>query len=382
MIGAAVVPVIIEASGVTTLTQVGANFYLYANGTSSGQSLKYGGVAVVAGQFNPYVPIAVEQTANGYEVAWRVLGSDQYGVWYTDNNGNYISNSGIISGADVASFESSFGQDLNVDGMIGVPPPIVIEAFGSTSLTQIGNQLYLYNGGSGPLLKYAGAAVVAGQFGAFVPIGAEQTASGYEIAWKVSGTGDYGIWYVDGAGNYISNSGVLSGTSAALKSFEISFLQDLNADGVVGFVATIIEANGVTSLTQVESNFYLYNSGSGPSLKYAGAAVVAGQFGGFVPIGAEQTATGYEIAWKVTGSDQFGIWYTDSNGNYVSNSGVMAGASASLESIETSFRQDLNGDGVIGHPPSAATTINSQARQAWSRLKIIFILIWTGRRFR
>ena len=378
VVGAAVVPVIIEASGVTTLTQVGANFYLYANGTSSGPSLKYGGVAIVAGQFNPYVPIAVEQTANGYEVAWRVLGSDQYGVWYTDNNGNYISNSGIISGADVASFESSFGQDLNGDGMIGVPPPIVIEAFGSTSLTQIGNQLYLYNGGSGPLLKYAGAAVVAGQFGAFVPIGAEQTASGYEIAWKVSGTGDYGIWYVDGAGNYISNSGVLSGTSAALKSFEISFLQDLNADGVVGFVATIIEANGVTSLTQVESNFYLYNSGSGPSLKYAGAAVVAGQFGGFVPIGAEQTATGYEIAWKVTGSDQYGIWYTDSNGNYVSNSGVMAGASASLESIETSFHQDLNGDGVIGHPPSAATTIDSSGATGLVQIENNFYLDMDG----
>ena len=374
IVGAAVVPVVIEASGTTTLTQVGANFYLYANGTSSGPTLKYGGAAIVAGQFDPYVPVAVEQTANGYEVAWRMLGSDQYGVWYTDSNGNYISNSGVISGADVASFENSFDQDLNEDGMIGVPPPIVIEAFGSTSLTQIGNKFYLYNSGSGPLLKYAGAAVVAGQFGAYVPIGAEQTATGYEIAWRVSGADDYGIWYVDSAGKYLSNSGVLSGTNALLKSFEISFLQDLNGDGVVGFVPIIIEATGTTSLTQVGNNFYLYSGGSGPSLKYAGAAVVAGQFGAFVPIGAEQTATGYEIAWKVTGTDQYGIWYTNSDGNYVSNSGVMAGTSASLQSIETNFHQDLNGDGVIGAPSLSATTIDSSGTTSLTQIGSSFFL--------
>ena len=374
IIGATVIPVVIEASGMTTLTQVGANFSLYANGTSSGATLKYGGVAVISGQFNPYVPVGVEQTAYGYEIAWRVLGSDQYGVWYTDSNGNYISNSGIISGADVASFERTFDQDLNGDGIIGVPPPVIIEAFGSTSLTQIGSQFYLYNGGLGPQLKYAGFAVVAGQFGAYVPIGAEQTPSGYEIAWRISGTDDYGIWYVDGAGNYVSNSGVLSATSAALKSFEISFLQDLNADGVVGFIPTIIEANGTTSLAQVGSNFYLYSGGSGPSLKYAGAAVVGGQFGAFVPIGAEQTAAGYEIAWKITGTDQYGIWYTDSNGNYVSNSDVMAGASASLELIETNFQQDLNGDGVIGHLPSAATIIDSSGTTGLVQIENNFYL--------
>ena len=53
-----------------------------------------------------------------------------------------------------------------------------------------------------------------------------------------------------------------------------------------------------------------------PELKYAGAAVVAGQFGGWTPIGAEQTATGYEVAWKVAGADQYTVWNTDSSGNY------------------------------------------------------------------
>ena len=74
--------------------------------------------------------------------------------------------------------------------------------------------------------------------------------------------------------------------------------------------------------------------------------------GAWTPIGAEQTATGYEVAWKVTGADQYTVWNTDSNGNYVSNLiGVVSGTSTALESLETSFHQDLNGDGVIGIRP-------------------------------
>ena len=77
------------------------------------------------------------------------------------------------------------------------------------------------------------------------------------------------------------------------------------------------------------------------------------QFGGhWVPIGAEQTASGYEVAWKVTGADQYTVWYTDNSGNYVSSAfDVASGTSAALQSFETSFQQDLNGDGSIGLPP-------------------------------
>ena len=64
-----------------------------------------------------------------------------------------------------------------------------------------------------------------------------------------------------------------------------------------------------------------------------------------MPIGAEQTASGYEVAWKVTGADQYQVWNTDNSGNFVSSAGVVSGTSAALESFETSFQQDLNGDG-------------------------------------
>src|SRR5260370_296139 len=228
-----------------------------------------------------------------------------------------------------------------------------IEGFGSTSLIEVGTNFYLYNSsGVGPSLKYLGADVVAGQFGQWAPIGAEQTASGYEVALKVAGADQYTVWTTDSNGNYVSNLGTVSGTSAALQSIETSFQQDLNGDGTIGSAApsgpTVVESFGSTSLTEVGTNFYLYNSsGVGPSLKYLGADVVAGQFGHWAPIGAEPTASGYEVALKVAGADQYTVWTTDNNGNYVSNLGTVSGTSAALQSIETSFHQDLNGDGAI-----------------------------------
>src|SRR5260370_672158 len=131
-------------------------------------------------------------------------------------------------------------------------------------------------------------------------------------------------------------------------------------------MSTTIEGFGSTSLIEVGTNFYLYNSsGVGPSLKYLGADVVAGQFGQWAPIGAEQTASGYEVALKVAGADQYTVWTTDNNGNYVSNLGTVSGTSAALQSIENSFKQDLSGNGYQalvlngswgGQPPTAGSS--------------------------
>ena len=87
-----------------------------------------------------------------------------------------------------------------------------------------------------------------------------------------------------------------------------------------------------------------------------GAPVVAGEFGGSVPIGAEATATGYEVAWNV-GGGQYAVWNTDSSGNFTSKAlAAVPGNSLALESLEPSFQQDLNGDGVIGVPSPGSST--------------------------
>ena len=244
----------------------------------------------------------------------------------------------------------------------------VVEASGSTSLTGVGTNFYLFNGsGSGPALQYSGAAVAAGQFGAWTAIGAEATATGYQVAWKVTGADQYTVWNTDSSGKYLSNAvGVVAGSSTALESLETAFQQDLNGDGTIGLVTTVIEARGSTSLTEVGNNFNL--GASGPQLKYAVAAVAAGQFGAWTAIGAEATATGYQVAWKNTGADQYTVWNTDSSGKYLSNAvGVVAGSSTALKSLETAFQQDLNGDGTIGLPLDGDASSRRNPKRSYHR---------------
>ena len=362
---------IIESNGSTSLTQLGSHYYLY-DSTSTGPSLKYSGSEVVAGPAGTWLPFAVEATADGYEVAWRLAGADQYSVWNTDANGNFTSyiTSGAVSGSSdvLQSLETSFQQDLNGNGNIGIAAT-VIESYGVTSLTRIGTSFYLYDSGSsGPVLKYGGSVVVAGTAGTWLPFAAEATADGYKVAWSLAGADKYSVWNTDANGNFTSyiTSGAVSGSSDVLQSLETSFQQDLNGDGNIGVAATVVESDGSTSLTQIGKNFYLYDSGdTGPVLKYGGSAVVAGPAGTWLPIGVEATAGGYEVAWSLAGADQYSVWNTDTDGNFTSyiTSGAVSGSSNVLQSLETSFQQDLNGDGTTGPAASviAAAALNDSS---------------------
>ena len=215
-------------------------------------------------------------------------------------------------------------------------------------------------------------AFVAGQFGAWTPIGVEQTSTGYEVALRFGNTDQYTVWSTDSSGNYTANViGAVSRTSIALETFEASFQQDLNGDGVISGPA-VIESFGSTSLVEIGKYFYLNNiiSGTGPTLKYAGVAFVAGQFGAWTPIGVEQTSTGYEVALRFGNTDQYTVWSTDSSGNYTANViGAVSRTSIALETFEASFQQDLNGDGMISGP----AVIEAFGRPAWSRSAIISI---------
>ncbi|KAF0187440.1 MAG: hypothetical protein FD165_2906 [Gammaproteobacteria bacterium] len=79
-------------------------------------------------------------------------------------------------------------------------------------------------------------------------------------------------------------------------------------------------------------------------------------------IGAEATATGYVVAWQVAGADLYAVWNTDSSGNYLNNAtGGVSGSSVALQSLETSFYQDLNRDGVIGISSGSIAIANTDA---------------------
>jgi hypothetical protein len=212
-------------------------------------------------------------------------------------------------------------------------------------------------------LHDGGSVVTAGEFDTWTPIGAVQVAGGgYDVAWHDPSSGLYTVWSTDSNGNYLSNLiGAVAGNSTALEALEPTFNQDLNNDGTTGIPKVVIQTDGTTALTQVGSDFFLENTGSGtgPELMLNGAAVTSAVLGAWTLIGAVQVAGGdYDVAFHNTSSGLYTVWSTDSNGNYLSNliDGV-AGNSSGLENFETIFNQDLNGDGHTGIYVAPGTTL-------------------------
>ena len=347
---------LIASNGVTKLVQV-ANQYALENSTGSILAwLSYQGNAVTAGELGATdTPAGARQTGNGYEVVWS-LGANEFAVWNTDANGNYTSNAtGAVSATSqtLEAMEANFGEVFSGGGPIA-STTTMIATNGTTTLEQIGNlfELNPASGGTGPLLEYQGNFVTTGEFGASaVPVGAVQTATGYEIVWGLGGN-EFAVWNTDADGNYTSNAtDAVSGTSQTLEAMEANFGEVFSGGGPITSTTSVIATNGTTTLEQIGNLFELNpaSGGTGPLLEYQGNFVTAGEFGAAaVPVGAVQTATGYEVVWGL-GGNLYGVWNTDTNGNYTSNAtGAVSGASYALEKLELSFGEDLNGDGTIG----------------------------------
>ena len=62
-----------------------------------------------------------------------------------------------------------------------------------------------------------------------------------------------------------------------------------------------------------------------PQPLYGGAQVQPGQFGAWMPIDSVPTAGGYKIAWKHGAADEYVVWNTDTNGNWLSQAYVLVG---------------------------------------------------------
>ena len=370
----------IEALGSTRLVLSGGNYHLESIATGTGPTLKYAGSAVIAANWGTWSVIGAEKVSGGgYDVVWKEGATGQYSVWSTDSNGNFVTTLGSASqmlGTDpsLKALEPTLQQDLNGDGLIGFPVAVTIEALGSTRLVSSGGNYHLESiaTGTGPTLKYAGAAVIAANWGTWSVIGAEQVSGGgYDVVWKDSASGQYSVWSTDSNGNFLTTLGSapqMSGTDPSLKTLEPTLQQDLNGDGLIGVPAAVtatIEALGSTRLVSSGGNYHLESiaTGTGPTLKYAGSAVIAANWGTWSVIGAEQVSGGsYDVVWKDSAGGQYSVWSTDSNGNFLTTLGSapqMLGTDPSLMTLEPTLQQDLNGDGTIGVAATVSTTIEA-----------------------
>ncbi len=376
-------PTEIATNGTTTLAELevgglsqnGDAYELNPLGGTGGPLLELNGSVVTKGQFPAgWTPVGARQTGNGYEVAFKST-AGTYVVWNTDSNGDYTGNAtGIVSGTSstLEGVEANFGETFA--GARGPSPTNEIGSNGQ--LARVGNvyELNPAGGGTGPLLKTNGSVVTTGQFAAgWTPVGAKQTGDGYEVAFK-STAGTYVVWNTDSNGNYTGNAtGILSSTNSTqaqeLEGLEANFVENF-ATGLTATMPTLIKANSTTALELIGNLFELNptSGGTGPLLELDGAAITADQFAaGWTPVGAEQTATGYEVAWGILAADQYVVWNTDSNGNYMSNAtGIVSGQDFTLEDLNPSFGENLNGapslSAILVTEPISGNNVNLSAQ--------------------
>jgi hypothetical protein len=243
--------------------------------------------------------------------------------------------------------------ETNSGSLIDPPtPPVMIEAIGSTSLVQVGSNYFLYPVGesSGPELSYNGAPVVAGQFGAYVPIAAVQTASGYELCWKLPGGDSYGVWELDNSGNYISNIlSPTSGTNPALESLEPVFQQDLNGDGVIGLAVTTGRTLEVPSAYSGPATFM----GSSGTLQLDESASFSGTVAGMT---GQDTLDLTDINFATVNSPTYsgtstGGTLTVSDGTHMANLALLGNYLASAFAASSDGH---DGTSVINQTPTTA----------------------------
>ena len=103
--------------------------------------------------------MAILDSLEDVGVPWKATGTDQYTIWNTDNNGNYVSSIGVVSGNSpiLQAFENSFHQDLNGDGRISPPATVLDGHLGNQTLTAAGGPTVLVGGPRDTLNGGAGA---------------------------------------------------------------------------------------------------------------------------------------------------------------------------------------------------------------------------------
>ncbi len=346
------------------VTAIGDLFELNPGG-GTGPLLQYQGSLITSG--GVWTPISAVKTGNGYEVAWGDASANEYTVWNTDANGDYTSSAtGVLTGSssELEAVEGYFGEQFA--GGAGTPATPGTTANG---ITAIGDLFELNpGGGTGPLLQYQGSLFTASLSAAWAPIAAVKTGNGYEVAWGDASANEYTVWNTDANGDYTSSAtGVLTGSSSELEAVEGYFGEQFA--GGAGTPATPgTTANGITAIGDL---FELNpGGGTGPLLQYQGNLATSG--GTWSPVAAEKTATGYEVAWSLLGSDQYTVWNTDANGDYTSSAtGVVSGQSFALEDLEPAFGEELNGDGrapsatlITSTSPGGVLNLSSQTQSA------------------
>jgi Bacterial Ig-like domain/Tryptophan-rich Synechocystis species C-terminal domain len=187
------------------------------------------------------------------------------------------------------------------------------------------------------------------------------TANANAVVTLSEGSTVVGTTMANASGDWsFTPTGLLPSGSQTITASESDLSGNISTASLTFALGTLIQTDtsawGTTNLTLVGLHYFLYGpNGVGPEfLSPSGIPITTSS--AWTPIGAVQTASGYDVAFEAAGNASM-VCSTDSNGKDIANlTGTVSGASATLEQYESIFNQDLNGDGLIGTP---TTVINA-----------------------
>ncbi|MFN9695579.1 MAG: hypothetical protein ACK550_17580, partial [Synechococcaceae cyanobacterium] len=321
--------------------------------TSLGYALRNGGGAPIqitfpggnASASNPgsgWGATAISGSATGYNLYWRNSGSGEVVVWELNSSGAYSSGL-LLSAAQLNNEEYSLSRDLNNDGYIAGATTNKGVNLGSTSLGYA-----LRNGGGSPIqITFPGGNASASNPGSgWGATAISGSATGYNLYWRNSGSGDVVLWQLNSGGAYTSGQ-LLS--SSQLINEEAALNTDLNGDAIIGAPLTAIESQGNATLLRQSDGMATVRVGStlypvsSPFGLGAGDASSTWQM-----LAAETVAEQNQILWRNNPGNFLHVWTMNSSWSWQSSSDNFAPSSAAALGLETNFQLDLNGNGVIG----------------------------------
>ncbi len=341
--------IVIENSGGVLLgAQANQQLFVEVGGVQT--AVKLSGAQISVGQFAGWEILAAETINGQNQGLWKNAGANLVGVWNLDSSWNYQSGVNLsLQAPQVIGLETSFGVDIDGNGVIGPVPPTTIENIGSVELLRgSAGDLLVKSGTSQTAVKLNGAPVYVGQFPGWEMIAAETINGQNQGLWRNISTNQAGIWQLDSNWNYQSGTN-LSLQAPQIAGLETSFGVDVNGDGAIGQpVPRTIESAGNVNLIRGSAGNLLVNSGSSDvAVKLNGAPISVGQFAGWEMLAAETFNGQNQGLWKNAGANLVGVWNLDSNWNY--QSGVNLSLQApQIVGLETSFGVDINGNGVVG----------------------------------
>jgi Ca2+-binding RTX toxin-like protein len=194
------------------------------------------------------------------------------------------------------------------------------------------------------VVKYQNQPFVNGTFGNWQILEAETINGINQILWRNPDIGEVGIWNTDANWNWISSE-TWSANSLKTLNAEVTFQIDINNDQLIGDSLTNIETKGSISLLGGIFGYHVQTGdGLTTPLRYLGEAF-ENDFGNWQALAAEIVEGINQVLWQNQSSGEIGVWYADSNWNWVF-SNVFAPSSSQALAQFNAFGVAINETGL------------------------------------